>query len=65
MSDRVKVGQAGLGAWGQNLVRNVDDLADLTWICDASTDRGSQFARRFPQAQLTDSFEAMIADRLS
>ncbi|CAB4683960.1 unannotated protein [freshwater metagenome] len=62
MSDLVNVGQAGLGAWGQNLVRNVDDLANLTWICDASTDRGAQFARRFPQAQLTDSFEAMISD---
>ncbi len=35
---RVRVAQVGLGAWGANLVRNVDVLADLRWICDASDD---------------------------
>jgi len=33
------VAQIGLGAWGANLVRNVDVLADLVWICDASEER--------------------------
>jgi hypothetical protein len=31
----VRVGQVGLGYWGKNLVRNFDDLAELTWLCDA------------------------------
>ena len=30
----VRIGQAGLGAWGKNIVRNLDDLAHLAWICD-------------------------------
>ena len=35
----VTVGQAGLGHWGKNLVRNFDELAELTWICDADEAR--------------------------
>jgi len=30
-----RVGQAGLGAWGKNLARNFDELAELAWLCDA------------------------------
>jgi hypothetical protein len=30
----IRVGQAGLGQWGKNLVRNFAELSDLTWICD-------------------------------
>ena len=29
-SDPVRVAQVGLGAWGQNLVRNLDVLGELT-----------------------------------
>jgi len=58
----IKVGQAGLGYWGKNLVRNFDELADLTWICDASPEQREQFGTRHPQARVTDSFEEMLAD---
>jgi predicted dehydrogenase len=58
----VRVGQAGLGAWGQNLVRNLDVLADLRWICDASDARCDTFTRRFPNAQATASFDELLAD---
>jgi predicted dehydrogenase len=60
--DDVRVGQAGLGAWGKNLVRNLDDLAHLCWICDATEARRNEFRRRFPGARVTDSFEEMLAD---
>jgi predicted dehydrogenase len=58
----VRVGQAGLGAWGQNLVRNLDDLADLRWICDADDGRRAHFARRFPNARTTGSFDELLGD---
>jgi predicted dehydrogenase len=61
-ADPVRVAQIGLGAWGQNLVRNVDVLADLVWICDASEERREQFGRRFPNSLATDSFEEVLAD---
>jgi predicted dehydrogenase len=62
VGDPVRVAQVGLGAWGANLVRNVDVLADLTWICDASDERRAQFARRFPNARATASFDELLAD---
>jgi predicted dehydrogenase len=58
----VRIGQAGLGAWGKNLVRNLDDLADLRWVCDASEGRQAEFGRRFPGARATGSVEEMLAD---
>ena len=58
----VRVGQAGLGAWGQNLARNVDELAELRWLCDADESRCVQFARRYPQARVTPSFDELVAD---
>ena len=33
---KLKVGQVGLGYWGRNLARVFDDVAELTWLCDAS-----------------------------
>jgi predicted dehydrogenase len=58
----VNVGQAGLGHWGKNLVRNFDELADLTWICDSDEERGAEFGARYPNARVTASFEEMLAD---
>jgi predicted dehydrogenase len=58
----VRVGQAGLGYWGLNLLRNFDDLADVAWLCDTAPERLEQFARRFPAAQVGVSFEQMVAD---
>jgi predicted dehydrogenase len=58
----VRIGQVGLGAWGANLVRNVDVLADLVWLCDSSDARRDHFGRRFPNARATGSFEELLAD---
>jgi predicted dehydrogenase len=58
----VNIGQAGLGHWGKNLVRNFDELADLTWICDSDEARRAEFGARYPNARVTASFEEMLAD---
>ena len=58
----VKIGQAGLGHWGKNLVRNFDELADLIWICEADPARLAEFGARYPTARATDSFDEMLAD---
>ena len=62
MEALVRVGQAGLGAWGANLVRNVDEVAELAWICDSSQERLDLLARRHPGAKTTTSFHEVIAD---
>ena len=60
--EALKVGQAGLGNWGKNLVRNIDELADLRWLCDPSPELQAQFARRFPNTQVTGDFADLIND---
>jgi predicted dehydrogenase len=58
---KLKVGQVGLGYWGRNLARVFDDVADLTWLCDASDALREEFARRYPNARVTGDFEEMIS----
>jgi predicted dehydrogenase len=58
----VGVAQVGLGYWGRNLVRNFDELAELRWLCDASPELREEFARRYPAARVTDSFEDLTGD---
>ena len=57
----VAVGQAGLGYWGKNLVRNFDELAELTLAgrrdaggC-ASSSRGATRTR-----SVTESFDDLL-----
>jgi predicted dehydrogenase len=57
-----RLGQAGLGAWGKNLARNFDELADLAWLCDADESRRHEFADRYPQARITGDFDDLLAD---
>jgi predicted dehydrogenase len=57
-----KVGLAGLGYWGPNLARNFDHLADLAWLCDIDGEHRSAFAARYPSAQSTGDYAAMLAD---
>ncbi len=58
----IKVGQAGLGEWGKNLVRNFGELADLAWLCDTSEELRESFGARYPQARTTAAFEDLLAD---
>ncbi len=57
-----QIGQIGLGYWGKNLVRNFDELAQLTWLCDASEQLRRQFAGRHPATRVTENFEDVLAD---
>jgi predicted dehydrogenase len=58
----VRVGQAGLGAWGANLVRNLDEVAELAWICDSSQERLEALARRYPAAKATTDYDELLSD---
>ncbi len=62
MEALVRVGQVGLGAWGANLVRNLDELANLAWICDGVKERRELCARRSPNARATAEFDDVLAD---
>jgi predicted dehydrogenase len=56
------IGVAGLGYWGPNLARNFAELGTLTWLCDLDEELRATFAARYPAAQVSDSYEAMLED---
>jgi predicted dehydrogenase len=56
------VGVVGLNFWGPNLVRNFDDLAELTWLCDLDPERHANLSRRYPNARATGSFQELLDD---
>ena len=61
MTEELRVGQVGLGYWGRNLARVFDDVADLTWLCDANETLQEEFARRHPNARVTGDFGELLA----
>jgi predicted dehydrogenase len=56
------LGVVGLNYWGPNLVRNFDDLAELTWLCDLDEEHLNPIAARYPNARATKSFDDLLAD---
>jgi predicted dehydrogenase len=62
--EALTLGIVGLGHWGPNLARNLDDLADarLTWLCDREEARLERYAARFPRARPTSRFEDLLED---
>jgi predicted dehydrogenase len=58
----IRIGQVGLGYWGPNLARNLDDLADLTWLCDLDSAPLERYGARFPSARLTNRWEDLLED---
>jgi predicted dehydrogenase len=57
-----RIGVAGLGYWGPNLVRNFDELAELAWVCDLDGDLRTRYAARYPQARAAADVAEMLAD---
>jgi predicted dehydrogenase len=62
--EALTVGVVGLGHWGPNLARNLDDLPgiQLTWLCDREEERLERYAARFPEGRRSVSFEELLAD---
>ncbi len=57
-----RIGVVGLNYWGPNLVRNFNDLADLTWLCDLDEQHLDPIAERYPHARATTSFDDLLSD---
>ena len=58
----VSVGVVGLNYWGPNLVRNFDDLAELSWLCDLDETQLARIGSRYPEARTTTSYGDLLAD---
>jgi predicted dehydrogenase len=62
--EALRVGLAGLGYWGPNLARNLDELPglELAWLCDLDEERLDGYAARFPDTRRTSRFEDLLED---
>jgi predicted dehydrogenase len=63
-SEPVRIGVVGLGYWGPNLIRNLNELetADLRWICDLDRDRLDAISKRYPAVKRTSRFDELLED---
>jgi predicted dehydrogenase len=60
----VRVGVAGLGYWGPNLVRNLYAIpgAEAAWMCDPRPEPPQRLGSRFPAVRQTRDFDEMLDD---
>jgi predicted dehydrogenase len=60
----VRVAVIGLGYWGPNLLRNLQELpgAEVTQVCDTRPESLDSFARWYPELRTTSSYEHVLAD---
>jgi len=60
----LSVAVVGLGYWGPNLVRNLQELpdADVAVVCDVRRATLEGIGRRYPSVRLTTSYEEVLAD---
>ena len=62
--DPVRTGVVGLGYWGPNLIRNLQELetSEVSWICDLDRARLQSIGKRYPAARSTTSFDDLLDD---
>jgi predicted dehydrogenase len=64
MTDPVRIAVVGLGYWGPNLVRNINEFpgAEPVVVCDLRSDALETITRRYPAVRATTSFSEVLAD---
>ncbi len=59
---RVRVGVAGVGYWGKNLVRNFHELGALEALCDADPSVEATYKGRFEGVKFGSDYSALLRD---
>jgi predicted dehydrogenase len=64
MTPPVRIAVVGLGYWGPNLIRNINEYpgAEAAVACDLRQDALDAIARRYPAVETTTSFLDVLAD---
>jgi UDP-2-acetamido-3-amino-2,3-dideoxy-glucuronate N-acetyltransferase len=55
------VAVVGMGAWGQNVVRNFHELGVLSLVCDTRVSEESVCRRDYPSTRFTTDYEKVLA----
>jgi predicted dehydrogenase len=63
-TEPVRIAVVGLGYWGPNLVRNLQELpqATLSTVCDVRADALARITKRYPAVATTESFADILRD---
>ena len=63
MTSPLRIGFAGYGYWGPNILRNLDRLSEATVVaaCDASPVNRAKLEAAYPHIATSDSLDAMLA----
>lgn len=63
-SELLRIGVAGLGGWGKNVVRSFNSAprCKLKYVCDAGPETLRKQQQLFPNAIATDSFQTLLDD---
>lgn len=61
----VKVAVVGVGYWGPNFVRIMDELpgAELVAVCDSDSKRFDRLSSLYPHLEFTDDLDAVVAGK--
>ena len=64
MTEPLRTAVVGLGYWGPNLVRVLNEIpeAELTTVCDLDAAALKKIAQRYPAARTTTAYEEILAD---
>src|ERR1700749_2346443 len=62
MTKKIKVGVAGCGYWGPNLIRNFRSLADVNMkmMCDLNPGRLSHLQSLYPEVETSTDYKHML-----
>ena len=62
--ERIRAAVVGLGYWGPNLARNLNDIEDceLAWCCDPDDLARERWRSAFPAARFTPELDDVLAD---
>ena len=62
--DPVRIGVVGVGYWGPNLVRNLQELgcAEVRWICDLRSEQLAAIRGRYPAVRTTQRVSDLLED---
>jgi len=55
-----RVACVGAGHWGKNIIRNMDALGALGWICETDPTRRAEMAEDYPHVRTVASFEELL-----
>ena len=64
MNEKLKIGIIGCGYWGQNLIRNFNNIdeVDLYYICDIDEAKIMQIKTNYPNIKTTIDYQQILRD---